>query len=163
MSDCCQHHADHGAITAVLHGYALALDTRDWDLLASMFSTDAIVDYSAEGGPICHGPAEVIADCQRDFIGLDATQHLMGNIRIAVDGDTARASSYVQACHFREAAAGGSVQVLAGTYEDELCRSVGGWLITRRALGVLFEWGNPAVKVQARPVKSPAEAPPSTT
>jgi len=138
---------DERAITAVLHDYARALDRRDWELLASLFTANAVVDYSSEGGPVCHGPEPVVADCQEDFAGLDATSHLIGNVTIAVDGDSARASSVVHAWHVRQAAAGGSTLLLVGGYEDRLVRTPGGWRLAARTLTVAFQAGNPGVKV----------------
>jgi ketosteroid isomerase-like protein len=137
---------DRQAITEVLIGYANALDARDWPALAELFTDDAEVDYSAEGGPVCRGAAEVVADCERDFEGLDATHHLIGNILVSVVGDTATASSLVQAWHHRKGTAGGSDFLLAGSYQDELVRHEGAWLIRRRRLLVSFLHGNPAVK-----------------
>lgn len=157
---------DERAITTVLHDYARALDARDWPLLESLFTPDAVVDYSSEGGPVCHGRAAVVADCKDDFTGLDATSHLIGNIAMAVDRDGARVSSLVHAWHFRAGAAGGSTLLLVGGYDDRLVRTPSGWRIAARTLTVAFQTGNSAVNnVQTGPwaVKNPADAPPSTT
>jgi ketosteroid isomerase-like protein len=138
---------DERAISALLYDYARALDRRDWALLASVFTPDAVVDYSLEGGPVCRGPAEVAADCRADFAGLNATQHMIGNITIAVTGDHARASSLVHAWHFRTAAEGEPTLLLVGGYEDHLIHGPNGWLISARQLTVAFQTGNVAVKV----------------
>jgi 3-phenylpropionate/cinnamic acid dioxygenase small subunit len=137
---------DERAIAGILHDYARALDTRDWDLLAALFTADAVVDYSGEGGPVCQGPAAVVADCQADFAGLDATHHLIGNVAVDVAGDEARATCALQAWHYRSGAAGGSTLLLAGGYEDRLVRTPAGWRIAHRVLRVAFEDGNPEVK-----------------
>lgn len=134
------------AVEDVLIAYANALDARDWAALTELFTNDAEVDYSAEGGPVCHGADEVIADCERDFEGLDVTHHLMGNILVEVEGETATATSLVQAWHYRADAPGGSGLLLAGGYEDELVRTADGWRIRRRRLTVHFQLGNPTVK-----------------
>ena len=42
---------DLHAIAALLDTYAHAIDTRDWVLLATVFSDDAVIDYTASGGP----------------------------------------------------------------------------------------------------------------
>jgi len=137
---------DERAITAVLHDYARALDTRDWPLLASLFTSDAVVDYSGEGGPICRGGAAVVADCQADFAGLDATHHLIGNIAIALDGDEAQARCDLHAWHYRSAAPDGNALLLAGGYEDRLVRTGAQWRIAHRVLRVAFQTGGPEVK-----------------
>lgn len=137
---------DRQAITAVLHAYARALDSRDWVLLASLFTPDAVVDYSAEGGPVCHGSDAVVADCQADFEGLEATQHLIGNVTVTVVGDRADATCYVHAWHYSGAARGGTTLLLVGGYTDQLVRTDGTWKIARRSLEVAFQTGNPGVK-----------------
>lgn len=147
MSERIEQLLDERAITAVLHDYARALDTRDWALLASLFTSTAVVDYTDEGGPVCHGPGAVVADCQADFAGLDATQHMIGNVAIVAEGDHARASCHVQAWHHRASATDGTTLLLVGGYEDELVRFAGEWRIARRKLRVAFETGNAAVKV----------------
>lgn len=134
------------AIMAVIHAYARALDTRDWTLLASVFTPDAIVDYTDDGGPVCYGPDAVVADNEVDFKGLDATQHMIGNISIAVDGNRARASCNLQALHYRARASGGTTLLLVGGYDDELEYHAGEWKIARRKLWVSFETGNPEVR-----------------
>jgi 3-phenylpropionate/cinnamic acid dioxygenase small subunit len=142
---------DERAVTGVLNDYARALDTRDWALLASLFTRDAIVDYSAEGGPICVGPAAVVADCESDFHGLDATHHMVSNVGISILGDDAEAECYLQAWHHAAHARGGTTLILVGGYRDKLVRTPDGWKITRRQLHVAFAAGNPSVKVRGQP------------
>jgi ketosteroid isomerase-like protein len=146
MADVLGELLDERAISALLNDYARALDTRDWPLLSSLFTAEAVADYTAEGGPLCNGANAIVADCQADFTGLDATHHLIGNVVVTIDGDHATARSYVHAWHHRAEAPGGTVILLAGGYEDRLVRDGDGWKIARRVLTVAFEAGNPAVK-----------------
>jgi len=72
---------------------------------------------------------------------LEATVHLLSNVVIELDGDSARASSRVQACHWFAATAGlGPVRasecVLVASYEDRLRRLPQGWRITHRQVTV---------------------------
>jgi ketosteroid isomerase-like protein len=138
---------DRQAIVDVLTRYTTALDLKDWDLLAEQFTPDAVVDYSAEGGPVCHGRAEMVADCQADLGKLDATHHLTGNFVIEVQGDAATSRSLVQAWHY-SAAGGerGGTQLMAGGYEDRLVRTSDGWKLEHRRLLVAFESGDQSIK-----------------
>ena len=43
--------SDELEIASVLHRYARAVDTCDWDLLRSLFTDDAHLDYTSVGGP----------------------------------------------------------------------------------------------------------------
>src|SRR5690606_40438790 len=49
---------DRVEITDLLHRYARALDTKDWDLLASVFTPDAHLDYTSSGCPA--GPRDEV-------------------------------------------------------------------------------------------------------
>ncbi len=43
------HVADELAIQALLNRYARAVDTKDWQLYRSVFTADALIDYSSAG------------------------------------------------------------------------------------------------------------------
>jgi len=133
---------DRQAIIDVLIKYVTALDQKDWELLAEQFTPDAVVDYSAEGGPVCRGRAEVVADCQADLGALDATHHLTGNFAVDVQGDVATSTSLVQAWHY----SGGATQLMAGGYRDRLVRTPEGWKLEHRELRVAFESGDQSIK-----------------
>lgn len=134
---------DRSEITNLLARYALALDTRDWDLLASCFAPDATFRFAHAGE--ASGPAEIIAVCRRSLEPLDASQHLVGSASIDVHGDLARSSCHFQAQHVREGLEGGGLYVVAGTYVDELRRTGAGWQIGHRELRRVWTDGNPAV------------------
>lgn len=42
--------ADEQAISALLYRYARAVDTKDWALYRSVFTDDAVIDYTSAGG-----------------------------------------------------------------------------------------------------------------
>jgi hypothetical protein len=66
--------------------------------------------------------------------GYVATQHLIGTINIAVNGNTATMTSYLQATH---KISDTSIDVANGTYEDELIKENGRWKIRRRTLKLI--------------------------
>jgi ketosteroid isomerase-like protein len=135
---------DERDITATLHRYASALDLRDWELLATCFTEDAVGDYGTGPQPL-QGIEAITALCQGVLESLDHSQHLIGNVEVAVDGDAATASSYLQAQHVRAGAPGGENFIIAGRYVDELARTDEGWRISRRRLERWWDEGNPAV------------------
>jgi hypothetical protein len=132
--------ADQLAITRLLHQCAQALDMRDWELMQSAFTPDGTADYGAFGGRHTNGPE--LVGFLGDAVGhLTATHHLVGNILIEVDEDTAVASSYVHAQHTLD----GRNFTIGGAYEDELVRDRDGWKIKARALAVRWTDGDPGV------------------
>ncbi len=66
--------------------------------------------------------------------GYVATQHLIGTINIAINGNTAKMSSYLHATHKRSDT---SIDVANGTYEDEIIKQNGRWKIRRRTLKLI--------------------------
>jgi ketosteroid isomerase-like protein len=134
---------DERDITRLCHRYATALDTGDWPLLRTCFLPDAVAVYEGIGEQPGYDAIEAL--CRSYLAPLTQTQHLIGNVEVVVDGDTATAHCYLQAQHVRTGAEGGDLFVIAGRYSDELVRTPDGWRIARRALASWWTAGNPAV------------------
>ena len=137
--------ADTAAVVDVCVRNARALDKRDWELLATCFVDDVVVEF--EGVEPLHGVAAVVDVCRGALEPLDASQHLLGNHHVNVDGDSASSECYVHAQHVRDALAPADKYVAAGTYRDTLERRDGAWKITRRRLQISWTDGNPDVLV----------------
>ena len=146
--------SDRLEIADLQYRYALALDTRDWALLERCFTVDAIVDYGELGGVIT-GAAKIAQFCRSALDGLDASQHLIGNTMVTIDGDRATGLCYFVAQHVFVSDNGSNTYLVAGTYHDELHRGADGWQMTSRAYQlarVMPTWRGPppgpAVKCQ---------------
>lgn len=150
MADRLQELEDRADIGEVLTRYCSALDNRDWKGLESVFTTDAICDYGALGNP--HGAAEIASLISSTIGDLDATQHLIGNVTVSVDGDMATADCYLISQHIRAGAPGGDHYLLGGRYSDRLVRTPEGWRIAHRTLHRMWTTGNRDV------VQRPAQA-----
>lgn len=118
-------------VQQLLAEYAYAIDAREFDRLDAVFTTDAVIDYSATGG--IRGSLAAIkpwlAEALRDF---PLSQHLLGLplIRLEADRGTARTMLFNPMLH---AAAGGERLFFVGaTYIDDLVRTVQGWRISHR-------------------------------
>lgn len=142
--------ADRLDISDVLARYCDALDQRQWDLLHTVFTADASADYGSVGTP---KSIEAITKAIRGTIAdLDATQHLIGNVQVQVQGDTATAQCYLISQHIRAGEPGGEEYVIGGRYVDELVRTPEGWRITYRQLHRMWTSGNrEVVRRQAQP------------
>ena len=134
---------DRSEITNLLARYALALDTRDWELLASCFAPDATFRFAHAGD--VSGTEGIIAVCRRSLEPLDGSQHLVGSASIDVDGDLARLVVPLPGAAREAGLEGGGLYVVAGTYVDELRRTGAGWQIRHRELRRVWTDGNPAV------------------
>jgi 3-phenylpropionate/cinnamic acid dioxygenase small subunit len=134
--------SDADVIVAVLNRYAEACDRRHWELFDTVFAADAEVTYA--GGTFTGVPA-VVAYVRSKLDGCGPTQHLLGNYRIEVDGDTARAECALRAWHAGADDLAGLTFEALGSYHDELRRTGDSWLITRRRLEVVASFGSSAV------------------
>jgi len=125
--------ADRFEIEDLLTRYATGVDTKDWDLWESCFTPDAHIDYSAFGGTT-GGVKEVRAWLAEIMTKFAATQHLVTNRDIRLDGDraTARSGFYNP---MAIATGQGDQRILffdGGYYCDELVRTPDGWRIKTR-------------------------------
>jgi len=85
------------------------------------------------------------APVSRTLEPLDASQHLLGNTVVDVDGDDATSICYFQAQHVRAGTPGGDTYFIAGSYADRLVRTPQGWRIAERVQAYLWRDGNRAV------------------
>jgi 3-phenylpropionate/cinnamic acid dioxygenase small subunit len=141
-ADALQQLVDQQAIADLCARYAFALDARDWQQLESCFTADPVFVHPA--GRLEGFPA-ILARTSAALDPLDATQHLLGNVVVTVDGDTATATSYFQAQHVRAGTPGGDTYLIAGSYTDTLVRTPVGWRIDQRVQAYLWRDGNRAV------------------
>jgi ketosteroid isomerase-like protein len=79
-------------IRQLKYRYLRAVDTKDWDLLASTFTQDGVADYGtpAMGKPLVLTGRDAIVGFMRDNLGPGIiTVHAAGQPEITLDGDTA--------------------------------------------------------------------------
>jgi ketosteroid isomerase-like protein len=134
---------DRQAIVDVCTNYALALDSRDWTRLRKCFTADAIANFASFSGNT--GYEAIESACRAALEPLIASQHMLGNHWVELDGDRASSTTYFQAQHVADGVEGGSQYLVAGRYEDAFVRTEAGWRIAHRDLIVMWTSGNPAV------------------
>jgi 3-phenylpropionate/cinnamic acid dioxygenase small subunit len=132
---------DRSAIIDLATTYARAVDAKDWDLYRSVFSSDAVIDYTSSGG--IRGTPKEAVDWLTDVLQpFTTTQHLVTNHHVVVDGDTATCrSDFFNPMGTPDGKDGVSVFFVGGLYVDTLRRSPNGWLITERVEQMLWVKG----------------------
>lgn len=141
--------ADREEIKEVRHRFALALDTRDWELFGSLFADEVDANLPALGVP----PGTVT---KADLVGAFGhsfrrpasemgTQQLYGNFLIEVEGDEATSSSYFAGHHHIPGFEGGEDVTLRARYVDRLVRTEDGWKIAALSIHVFSIVGNPRI------------------
>ena len=98
--------------------------------MAEILANDAAGDFGT--GPL-HGSAAIIELIRGFLDSCGPTQHLLGNVVIDVDGDTAFSRAYIRDVHLRSGADASARFYTLGDYQDTWQRRVDGtWCLTER-------------------------------
>lgn len=130
--------SDRELILEQLGRMARAIDSRDWPTIRSMYTEDAWA-YGQSGA------ADIVATMQAHLGGVGPTQHLLGNHRVTITGDTARSLSYARVYHVGAGPMVGRFFEVMGEYDDHWTRRDGHWLLTRRWFEMEIQLGDIAV------------------
>ncbi|WP_251016415.1 nuclear transport factor 2 family protein [Streptomyces sp. ISL-99] len=106
---------------------AFHADQREGERLAGVFAEKVTLDYTslAGGEPAELTPAEIVAAWTSALGGYDATQHLITNHLVDIEGDTAVCTAAFQATHRLATPHGSPLWTLGGTYRFGLVRTAG--------------------------------------
>lgn len=139
---------DVHAIEQIYVRYCELVDAKQFDRLGDVFTPDTRHDYTRSlPGVFVEGLAPLIASMHHNLgVGshCGATHHNVGNFRIAVNGDEARAKVNYYAVHRGLGLHEGALYSMWGLYDDELVRIPAGWRVARRIYSSLLTEG-PAV------------------
>ncbi|MFE3188089.1 nuclear transport factor 2 family protein [Nocardia sp. NPDC059240] len=120
------------------------IDIKDWDSFPSVFADEVTLDYSSVwgGGPATVAPAQIRADWEKLIGSFDATQHLLGNHLVSVDGDHAELTAVFQAVHILANPLGSPRWTLGGTYRIGLELVDGDWKVDYMLMTAQWADGN---------------------
>ena len=144
---------DRTEIAETMYRYAFGLDHGDPDSLASTFTEDAVLDFSAGGAklgldfPVLNG-REAIVQTLVAIIGPLDTTHTLSNILVEVSGDTATLHAYMLAQHFppgRGSQRGSDYALLMNRYDVELVRDAAKWRMRRVMIDNAWANGDPDI------------------
>ncbi len=115
--------ADRIAVEDLLTRYATAVDRRDWDRYRSVFTDDAEIDYTSAGG-IAGTLDEIVEFLKTTMDMFEMTQHLISNIDLVVDGDSATVTAmFNNPMRLPD----GETWFTGGWYHHDLVRTSDGW------------------------------------
>jgi hypothetical protein len=141
MSTNPQEIADLLALRALVDRYAQAVDARDGDAFAGLFTPDGVLAvYEGDRAePVVEYRGH---DALRDVMALlrtfSSTFHLMANHLCQTTGEEATGEVYCMAHHLTEDAGGATDLVMYIRYRDAYARTAAGWRFARR--DVLRQW-----------------------
>ena len=127
----------------VLTRYTRAIDTGEWDLLDTVFTPDADIDYTESGG-IAGGYAEVkpwLAEVLPAF--FLRRMHMLGQVEtVARRRHRDRVTAYFHNPMVMDDGAGGEKVVeLGGIYHHEMVRTADGWRSRRLHEEIVWKRG----------------------
>lgn len=109
--------------------FARAMDARDWEAVRAIMAPDATGELGT--GPLA-SPDAVIG-CIRHYLdGCGPTQHLLGNMLVEVDGDSATSQCYVSDMHLGPGDKRHLTFSTLGDYHDQWRCIDGAWRMTHR-------------------------------
>ena len=122
--------------------YTWIIDHGPRDNLKEIFTEDAVFIIDVRH---LNGIDEIMGKIERTLGGLSASQHIISNHQVIVDGKNATCRCYLHAQHTLHGTEGGDNYIMAGRYIDKLSQVDDEWRITERRL--ILDWveGNPNV------------------
>lgn len=116
-------------ITRALTRIARAMDDRDWAALDDLVLADATADL---GTGELRDRAELVTTIRAFLDECGPTQHLLGNVLVDVDGDTATSRAYVSDLHVGSGDRADLTFRTLGDYHDTWVRHGDAWRLARR-------------------------------
>ena len=135
---------DRLEIEQLIVRYTVAIDNKDWELLDTVFTPDAELDYASSGGADAKGTyATMRAWLQNALAMFPMTEHLVGKslIDFDADGNTAHCNTLFHnpmgvptdsEGFFDVAGTGRHIFIVGGRYLDTCVRTPAGWRITKK-------------------------------
>jgi len=126
-----QEMSDRLEIQDLLASYCEAIDSRDWEALDDIFTSDAIIDYTAAGG--ARGDlSETKTYLERALKQFSGMQHMLGLPVIKIIGDKAISRTIAFNPMTVEKDGQPHTFFVGIWYCDELTRTKDGWRIAHR-------------------------------
>jgi len=125
----------------LLTRYAVAIDSLDWELLDTVFTSDAQLDYRSAGGIVGSYPA-VREWLQKVLPLFDVTQHLVVNREFSRVKEEVQARSSFLNINRLQVDGSPWLFTVGGRYRDRLVSTDDGWRIDSRIEDTLW-WDNP--------------------
>ena len=124
-----------------------AVDDRDWQAVRAGLADEVMVDYSSlfGGAPEQLAADVLVARWQGLLPGFDGTQHLLGPLVVAANGDDATVDANVRGYHHLA----GSTWLVAGRYTLTLRRAAATWRVAGIVLHTTYQEGDRSLPEQA--------------
>ena len=126
--------ADRIDIDDLLTRYSTAIDSKNFDLLDTVFTPDALIDYSSAAPGVRGNRAEMKKWLSEVLGAFPVTQHLVSNKAISLESDraTGRTMFYNPMGWTEQESGEMKLFFVGGYYNDKFERTPEGWRIVER-------------------------------
>lgn len=134
---------DKHAIEQVYIRYCELIDSKNFDRLDEVFTTDTVGEYRGYGN-VTRSLDQLLAAMHHNLGAgsyCGATHHNVSNFRISVDGDSAMARVNYYAVHRGLGPFEGELYSMWGQYDDVLVRTPSGWRVSHRKYSISLTEG----------------------
>lgn len=135
---------DRAEIIDAVNIIGMGADLRDWKACRAAFADRVLTDYtSLNGGTPNTVAADTLVTGWADFFSkiFKATQHMITNHIVTVNGDRATCTSHFRAHHIYLGGESGKTWTLGGFYNHGLTRIKGRWKVTQMKMTWTYEEG----------------------
>ena len=130
--------------------YAHALDGRDWDALARLFTGDASFSFARSLGfgageadkASIEGRDQLVAMIRGAIESMSATHHLLSNHVVDAEGESASASCYFRAYHAGQGERAHLFEESLGRFDIATVRVGADWRIRRMHENIMIMLGS---------------------
>lgn len=131
--------SDRFEIMDLLTDYCSAIDTKDIGALDNIFTHDACIDYSKAGGP--KTDLKTIKNFLQANLGDLPRQHIISNIKVQINGDTADVRSLCfNPLELPSTNGNLEIAIWGIWYNDKLIRTANGWRIKEKITEPCYNW-----------------------
>jgi hypothetical protein len=135
--------SDRFELQDLIVAYSTSVDTKDWTLYESLFTPDAVIDYTEAGG-VRGQPKEVAEWLSKVMPNFPAYQHMISNIDLKISGDEATGRTMLFNPMGCSTPNGMQVALIGLWYLDKFRRTGDGWKFTERYEQVSWQRDWPA-------------------
>ena len=131
---------DRALITDLLFQFAEALDAKDWERYAGLYTDDGVLELP--WGEVVTKD-RLVQSTSHNLGRFESTHHMSTNQRVFPAGDTATSSSYLQATHVYPADQHRENWVAGARYDCTYRLVDGTWKFVRVRLTSFWQTGEP--------------------
>ena len=144
MTNSSSNRSEKDKIIETINDLFIYTDNRDWENVRRCFSDKVHFDMTSMGAEKIEvlNPTQITDLWDSGLKSLEAIHHQAGNYKVEIIGNSAIASCYGIAFHYRKTKSGRNTRTFVGSYNFHLTKTKSKWLIDSFKFNLRFVDGN---------------------